>query len=157
MPFLHVSLFENKNLVLILRLVVGLTWFGTVVRRILIPNFQERITGMSEGGTLIPEPLMEIFVENWFLIFLIVLTIEIIVSFSLLTGTLARGGALLATINGFAIGLSGIGLGITDLLIPWFFAILSLILFLFTHPGMYKGLDIKLNEKQLPQLIKIWI
>ncbi|MHA2105510.1 MAG: hypothetical protein ACW981_18955, partial [Candidatus Hodarchaeales archaeon] len=141
MPFLHVSLFENKNLVLILRLVVGLTWFGTVVRRILIPNFQERITGMSEGGTLIPEPLMEIFVENWFLIFLIVLTIEIIVSFSLLTGTLARGGALLATINGFAIGLSGIGLGITDLLIPWFFAILSLILFLFTHPGTYKGLD----------------
>ncbi|MHA1983374.1 MAG: hypothetical protein ACW967_03390 [Candidatus Hodarchaeales archaeon] len=157
MPIIQFSLFENKNLVLVLRLIVGLTWFGTAVRRILIPNFEERITDMSEGGTLIPEALMKILVENWFLIFLIVLSIEGIVSFSLLSGTLARGGALLATINGFAIGLSGIGLGIVDLLIPWFFAFLSLILFLFTHPGKYIGLDERLSEKKLPQVIKIWI
>ena len=69
MPIIQFSLFENKNLVLVLRLIVGLTWFGTAVRRILVPNFRERIINMSEGDTLIPEPLMEIFVENWFLIF----------------------------------------------------------------------------------------
>ena len=157
MPIISISLFKNNNLVLVLRLIVGLVWLGTAIRRIIIPNFQDRITAMAEGGTLIPGSLMNFFVENWQILFFIVLAIEIISSFSLLSGTFARGGALLATINGFAIGLSGIGLGIWDLFIPWFFAFLSLLLLLFTHPGLYKGIDSRLEQKELPKFLRIWI
>ncbi len=157
MPIFDTKLQEFKVFILIIRLVVGFVWFGTVLRRIAIPNFQQRITSMAEGGTFVPQVLMDVLVENWSVIFLIVLSIEIVSSFSLLSGTLARGGALLATINGFAIGLSGIGLGLVDLLIPWFIAFLSLILLLFTHPGLYKGIDTKLEQKDLPKFLKIWI
>ena len=76
-------------------------------------------------------------------------------SLSLLTGTCARGGAFIATLNGFAIGVAGIGLGIIDLIIPWTAAVFTLILLLFTHPGQYKGLDEKLIEKDIPNWLKV--
>ncbi|MHA2224682.1 MAG: hypothetical protein ACXAC8_05735 [Candidatus Hodarchaeales archaeon] len=130
------------------------------MRRLLMPNFndfEQRITQMAQGGPLIPPPFMEWAIANWLLIFLVVLTLEIVSSLSLLTGTLSRAGAFIATINGFAIGLAGLGLGIMDLIIPWTVAIITLILLLFTHPGMYIGVDARLKEKNLPSWIKILI
>ncbi|MHA2296062.1 MAG: hypothetical protein ACXAEU_03750 [Candidatus Hodarchaeales archaeon] len=158
MPIVKNTFFEeNKTLVLGLRLVAGLIWFGTVVRRLLVPNFYERIAKMGQGDPLLPDFIMELAIENWTLIFLVVLSIEILASTSLLTGTFARGGAFLATINGFLIGLAGIGVGIGDLLVPWSAALITLVLFLFTHPGMYRGLDEKLSEKNLPRALRIFI
>ena len=149
---------EKKELILFLRIIVGLVWFGTVLRRLITPNlsnFEERINQMAQGPALYPNPIMEIAITNWFLIFLVVISLEIISSISLLSGSLARGGALIATLNGFLIGLAGIGLGLIDLLIPWSVATISLFLFLFSHPGLYYGVDEKLWEKNLPFWIKI--
>ncbi len=112
---------------------------------------------MAQGPVLYPKSFMEIAVANWFILFLIILIIEIISSLSLLSGSFARGGALLATLNGFGIGLAGIGLGITELLVPWTAALISLFLFLFSHPGWYYGIDGKLKEKNLPSWIKVLI
>ncbi|MFW9903560.1 MAG: hypothetical protein ACFFFH_04445 [Candidatus Thorarchaeota archaeon] len=149
---------EKKELIVLLRLIVGLIWFGTVLRRLFTPNFnnfEERISQMAQGPSLYPNPIMDVAINNWFMIFLIVLSLEIISSISLLSGSLARGGALLATINGFLIGLAGIGLSIIDLLIPWTAAAISLFLFLFSHPGFYYGVDERLKKKNLPYWIKI--
>lgn len=156
MPFINSSLEEKHNLILFIRILSGLIWGGTALRRILMPNFSDfelRITEMSQGSTLYPEFLMNWAVENWFFIFLIVLGFELFSSFSLLTGFLGRAGAFVATINGFAIGLAGIGLGPIDLIIPWAAAILTLILVLFTHPGFHFGLDKRLKEKNLPSWV----
>ncbi len=158
MPIIKTSFDEKRELIVILRFIVGLVWFGTVLRRLLTPefsSFEERISQMAQGPALYPNVFMDLAVANWFLIFLVILAFEIISSISLLSGSLARGGALIATVNGFAIGVAGIGLGIIDLLIPWTAAILSLFLFLFSHPGMYYGVDEKLKEKNLPSWIKI--
>ncbi|MFX1507620.1 MAG: hypothetical protein ACFFDC_16160 [Promethearchaeota archaeon] len=158
MVIIKSSFEEKKELIVLLRLLIGLIWFGTVLRRLLTPNFsnfEERITQMAQGPSLYPNPIMEVVVNNWFIIFLIVLSLEIISSISLLSGILARGGAFLATINGFLIGLAGIGLSIVDLLIPWTAAAISLFLFLFSHPGLYYGIDEKLKGKNLPHWIKI--
>jgi hypothetical protein len=145
----------NPKLVLILRGLTGLVWFGTFIRR-LSPNygdFENRITSMSEGSTILPNPIMELAVDHWFLIYLSIISIEVIISISLLTGTLARGGALLGTINGFLIGMAGIGISFLDLIIPWSVALLTLYLFLFSHPGRYKGVDNYLQSKDLPRLL----
>ena len=158
MPIIKTKIEQNILLITTLRIVVGLIWFGTVLRRLLMPNFnnfEERITEMAQGPALYPEPLMELAVENWLLIFLMVLSIEIISSISLISGSLARGGALISTFNGFAIGLAGIGLGISDLIIPWTVATISLFLLLFSHPGMYYGIDERLKEKKLPSWVKV--
>ena len=155
-PFIRSRIEENQNLILAIRILTGLIWGGTVFRRLLMPNFSDfelRIIEMSQGSTLYPEFLMNWAIENWFYIFLIVLFFEIISSISLLAGFLGRAGAFVATINGFAIGLAGIGLGLIDLIIPWSVAILTLILVLFTHPGVYFGLDKNLKEKNLPSWI----
>jgi hypothetical protein len=154
MPIIKTSLAENYSVILALRLITGLIWFGTAIRRILIPNFYDRITEMSAGEALYPPAIMEWAASNWSLIFAVVLGLEIIASISLLTGTLARAGAALATINGFAIGLAGFALGIFDLIIPWTAALLSLVLLLFTHPGMYRGVDEQISTRDLPGWIK---
>ena len=155
MPVINANIDEMKELIVILRVLVGLVWFGTVLRRLMMPNFAEQIIQMAQGPALYPDFIMEFAVANWFIIFLVILMFERLSSISLLSGTLARGGALLATVNGFAIGLAGIGSGIIDLLIPWTIAVISLFLFLFSHPGMYYGLDEKLEENNLPSWIKI--
>jgi hypothetical protein len=160
MPIIKTSVEEKKEIIVILRLLVGLIWFGTVLRRLMTPNFsnfEERITQMAQGPALYPNIFMELAVANWFIIFLFILSIEIVSSLSLLSGSFARGGALLATVNGFGIGLAGISLGITELLVPWTAALISLFLFLFSHPGMYYGIDGKLKEKNLHSCIKILI
>jgi hypothetical protein len=154
MPIIQSSLPQHQRLILLIRLIVGGTWFLTTIRRILVPNFQERITAMAQGSTLIPEQLMDLAVENWFIIFSIVLSLELISSVSLLTGTLARLGSLLLTVNGFAIGMAGIGISLFDLFLPWSVAILSLVLLLFTHPGQYKGFDGVLINKNIPDWLK---
>ncbi|MHA2401708.1 MAG: hypothetical protein ACXADH_01855 [Candidatus Kariarchaeaceae archaeon] len=148
----------NPKLVLILRGLAGLVWFGTVIRR-LSPNygdFENRIASMSEGSTILPDPIMELAVDHWFIVYLVVISIEAIISISLLTGTLARGGALLATVNGFLIGMAGIGISTLDLVIPWSVALLTLYLFLFSHPGRFRGVDQYLQSKDLPRLL-IWL
>ena len=146
---------SNQNLNLTLRLVACMIWAGTVFRRIFIPNFEARISKMAGGSTLFPKSIMDWAVSNWQLIFFAVLFIEIVISISLLFGIFARFGSLLATVNGIGIGMAGLGLGIADLLIPWSVAVVTLYLFLFTHPGLYKGLDKNLqsNEK-LPNSLK---
>jgi uncharacterized membrane protein YphA (DoxX/SURF4 family) len=154
MPIIKTNLNEKYSLILVLRLISGLVWFGTAFRRIFVPNFEQRITEMAVGGPLFPAPIMEFAVNNWIIIFVLVLGLEVIASLSLITGTFTRGGALLATINGFGIGMAGIGLSIADLLVPWSVAVITLVLFLFTHPGMYKGVDVKLSEKKLPSWLK---
>jgi hypothetical protein len=111
---------------------------------------------MAEGTTIFPSSFMDLAVEHWFLIYLLVIILETLSSLSLLTGTLSRGGALAATIDGFGIGMAGIGLGLMDLLIPWGVAVITLYLLLFTHPGRYKGVDEKLVQKDLPSIIKIF-
>lgn len=158
MPIIQTKLEKNKPLILTLRIISGLIWGGTVLRRLVLPNFgnfEQRITQMAQGSALYPPLIMDWAVTNWFLIFLTVLLLEIISSLSLLTGTFSRLGALLATINGFAIGLAGIGLGLFDLLIPWTVAIITLVLFIFTHPGMYYGADERLVKRNLPSFIKL--
>ena len=100
--------------------------------------------------------IMDFAVANWFLLFLVVVSIEIIATVSLILGLLARGGALLATINGFAIGMAGLGLGLIDLLIPWSAAAITLFLFLFTHPGKYLGIDERLQDKDIPKWLQIF-
>ena len=158
MVIIKSSFEEKKELIVLLRLLVGLIWFGTVLRRLLTPNFsyfEERIIQMTQGPSLYPNPIMDVAVNNWFIIFLLVLILEISSSVSLLSGSLTRGGAFLATINGFLIGLAGIGLSMIDLLIPWIAAAISLFLFLFSHPGLYYGVDEKLKEKNLPRWVKI--
>ncbi len=98
MPIINTGLKEKKNFILILRIVSGLIWGGTVIRRLLMPNFsdfEQRITQMAQGGPLIPQPLMDWAIANWFLIFLVVLTFEILSSLSLLTGTFTRAGLYL--------------------------------------------------------------
>jgi hypothetical protein len=157
MPIINVDYEFNKNMVVILRLFSGLVWLMTVIRRLFTPNysnFEERITTMAEGTTIFPSALMDIAVTNWFFIFLIILCLEIISSLSLLSGFLARGGALIATVNGIAIGMAGVGLGIGDLLIPWSVAMVTLFLLLFTHPGKYKGIDSYLIERKIPKWVK---
>ncbi|OLS22424.1 MAG: hypothetical protein HeimC2_29510 [Candidatus Heimdallarchaeota archaeon LC_2] len=159
MPIIETKNPINENLILLLRIIAGLVWLGTVFRR-LGPNqgdFEDRIISMGEGTTILPESIMEFAIDQWFLLYLLVISIEIISSFSLLTGTLSRGGALLATVNGFAIGMAGIGLGIIDLIIPWSVAFITLFLFLFTHPGLYKGFDGKLVNKNLPSFVSKFI
>lgn len=155
MPIINTAFEKNYSIVFPLRLITGLIWFGTAIRRILLPNFQDRITEMAAGEALYPPVLMDWAVANWTIIFVVVLGLELISSMSLLTGTLSRAGAVLATINGFAIGLAGIGVGIIDLIIPWAAAVMSLILLLFTHPGMYRGVDEQLNDKDLPKWVKL--
>ncbi len=158
MVFIKSRIEEKKELIILLRIIVGLIWFGTVLRRLMTPNlgnFEERIIQMAQGPTLYPTLIMEIAITNWLLIFLIIIFLEIISSISLLSGSLARGGAFLATFNGFFIGLAGVGLGIIDLIIPWTVAAISLFLYLFSHPGLYYGVDKKLWEKNLPFWIKI--
>ncbi len=158
MPIIQTKKAINAKLILFLRIFTGLVWLGTVYRR-LGPDkgdFKDRITSMGEGSTIFPETIMEFAVDKWFILYLIVLSIEIISSLSLLTGTLARGGALLATINGFAIGMAGVGLGIIDLIIPWSMGLITLFLFLFTHPGRYNGFDGYLVKKNLPRSIGIF-
>ncbi len=157
MPLIKTSLEEKWLIILALRVIAGLVWFGTVLRRLFTPNysdFEQRITDMAQGAWY-PEDFMDFAVDNWFFFFLIVLSLELITSLSLLSGTFARGGALVATLNGFAIGVAGIGLGIFDLIIPWTVAVITLILLLFTHPGQYKGLDEKLIEKNIPKWLKV--
>ncbi|MFW9854987.1 MAG: hypothetical protein ACFFFG_07990 [Candidatus Thorarchaeota archaeon] len=155
MPIIKTALAENYSIIFPLRLITGLIWFGTAIRRVLFPNFLDRITDMAAGEPLLPPALMDWAVSNWVLIFGIVLSIEIISSLSLLTGTLARAGAALATFNGFAIGLAGVGLGILDLIVPWTAAVMSLVLLLFSHPGMFRGIDEQLNAKDLPKWVKV--
>ncbi|MFW9779108.1 MAG: hypothetical protein ACFFE8_09670 [Candidatus Heimdallarchaeota archaeon] len=155
MPIIKTTLAENYSIIFPLRLITGLIWFGTAIRRILIPNFFDRIADMAAGEPLLPPALMDWAVSNWVLIFAVVLSLEIISSLSLLTGTFARAGAALATFNGFAIGLAGIGLGILDLIIPWTAALMSLVLLLFSHPGMYRGIDEQLSARDLPEWVKV--
>ena len=158
MPIIQTKKPINEKLILGLRIFTGLVWLGTVFRR-LGPNrgdFEDRITSMGSGSTIFPETIMDFAIDNWFILYLIVLTIEIVSSLSLLTGTLARGGALLATANGFAIGMAGVGLGIIDLIIPWSTALVTLFLFLFTHPGRYKGFDSSLANKNLPSYVGLF-
>ncbi|MHA1978062.1 MAG: hypothetical protein ACW98F_14575 [Candidatus Hodarchaeales archaeon] len=154
MPIINSKINPNSNLILVLRILPGLVWLGTAFRRILIPNFEQRISEMAVGDPIIPTSIMEFAVNNWKIIFIIVLGIEIISSISLLTGTFARGGAFLATINGFGIGMAGLGLGVIDLVVPWLVAVITLVLFLFTHPGMYKGMDAKLKKNNFPSWLK---
>ena len=150
--------FERKEQIIFgLRILTGLIWLGTAIRRLFIPTFEARITAMASGNTLFPSAFMEFAVTNWVLILLIVLSLEVLISFSLLTGTFGRAGALLATVNGFGIGMAGIGVSLLDLIVPWTAAVLSLILFLFSHPGMYKGIDSRLSQKNLPRWLMIWI
>ncbi|MCH8906765.1 MAG: hypothetical protein IH840_06725 [Candidatus Heimdallarchaeota archaeon] len=158
MPIISTKYQINIRLVLTIRLISGLVWFGTVIRRLgsNYGNFEERIATMSEGTTIFPELFMNLAVDNWFIIYLIVITLEILSSISLLTGTLARAGALFSTLNGFGIGMAGLGLGLIDLIIPWSVALLTLVLFLFTHPGRFKGVDSILHEKNLPRILQIW-
>ena len=159
MPIIRTS-FEDKHLIiLVLRLFAGLIWLGTVIRRLGYDygDFESRISAMGEGDTIFPESFMKLAVEYWFVVYTIIISIEILVSLSLLTGTFSRAGALLATINGFGIGMAGVGIGIADLLIPWTAALITLILLLFTHPGMYKGIDRLLSEKELPRILKLFI
>ncbi|UCG03857.1 MAG: hypothetical protein JSW11_07700 [Candidatus Heimdallarchaeota archaeon] len=160
MVIIKTSIEDQKKLIVSLRIFVGLIWLGTVIRRLLTPdlgNFEERITQMAQGPALYPNQIMEIAITNWFLIFLVIISLEIISSISLLSGTLARGGALIASLNGFLIGLAGLGLGIIDLIIPWAMAAISLFLFFCTHPGLYFGVDDKLSKKNLPLWIKMLI
>lgn len=159
MPIIVTRLEEKHSIILAMRLISGMIWLGTVIRRLEsnYGDFESRITAMGQGDTFFPDFLMKLAVENWFIIYLMVMSIEILVSISLLTGTLSRGGALLATVNGFGIGLAGVGIGISDLLIPWTVALITLILLLFTHPGKYKGFDRILDEKKLPKVIKLLI
>ena len=109
---------------------------------------------MASGTPLFPQAFMDFAVDNWIVIFLFVLSLEIISSLSLLSGTFARAGAFMATINGFGIGMAGLGLSLLDLIIPWTVAVITLFLLLFTHPGMYKGVDARLSEKDLPSWLK---
>jgi len=156
-PLINSRISDNVILIVLLRSITGLIWFGTVLRRILLPNFgnfEVRITEMSQGILLLPDMLMQIAVANWFLVFLFLIIIEFLASVSLLTGTLARGGAFLATFIGFGIGMAGIGISLIDLVIPWSAAFVSLFLLLFTHPGIYFGVDSKLKDKNLPDLLK---
>ncbi|MHA1996263.1 MAG: hypothetical protein ACW97Z_17150 [Candidatus Hodarchaeales archaeon] len=157
MVIINSRLQEKKEIIFGLRIITSLIWLGTAFRRIFMPTFEERITAMAAGSPLLPSSIMEWVVTNWVLIFILVLSLEITSSLSLLTGTLARAGALVATINGFGIGLAGIGVSVVDLIIPWSAAIITLILFLFTHPGLYHGIDGKLQAKNLPQWLKMWI
>lgn len=158
MPIIQTKNPFNEKLILGLRIFAGLIWLGTVFRR-LGPNngdFEDRITEMGDGTTIFPDVIMEFAIDQWFLIYILVLLLEILSSLSLLTGTLARGGALLATVNGFAIGMAGLGLGMTDLIIPWSVALITLFLLLFTHPGRYRGVDRSLANKNLPRFIVIF-
>ncbi|MHA2249182.1 MAG: hypothetical protein ACXAD7_02415 [Candidatus Kariarchaeaceae archaeon] len=157
MPIINTKQDLNVNLMLSLRLFAGLIWLGTVIRRFSsnYGDFKERITSMADGTTIFPDFIMEFAVKNWIYIYLLVVSIEIISSISLLFGVFARGGALLATINGFAIGMAGVGLGIQDLLIPWSVAIITLFLLIFTHPGRYKGVDAQLINRPLPKILFI--
>lgn len=159
MPIIVTRLEEKHLIIFPLRIFSGLIWLGTVIRRLEsnYGDFESRITAMGQGDTIFPDSLMKLAVENWFSIYLLVITIEILVSISLLTGTLSRGGAFLGTVNGIGIGMAGVGLGIIDLIIPWTAALITLILFLFTHPGKYKGFDRILDEKKLPKVIKLLI
>lgn len=150
-------LLANNRLIFYLRVGSGLVWFGTAIRRIFIQNFEERIIKMAEGTTLFPKSIMDWAVLNWNFVFAIVLIFEIIISFSLILGLFARFGSFLATINGFGIGMAGLGLGVIDLLIPWLVAVVTLFLFLFTHPGTYKGIDETLQGKKLPKIVEILI
>lgn len=158
MPIIQTKNIINEKLIFSLRMFAGLVWLGTVFRRLgeNQGDFENRITSMGDGSTIFPEAIMEFAIEKWFLIFMIIISIEILSSLSLLTGTLARGGAFLSTVNGFAIGMAGIGLGIVDLIIPWSVALITLFLLLFTHPGRYKGMDVSLVNKDLPRFIIIF-
>ncbi|MHA1946900.1 MAG: hypothetical protein ACW97W_12415, partial [Candidatus Hodarchaeales archaeon] len=102
----------SKEIIFIIRIGTGLVWFGTVIRRIIVPNFEERLIEMSQGQTLLPPNIMSFAVDNARLIFVFIITMEIISSLSLITGTFSRFGATLATIIGFGIGMAGIGIGI---------------------------------------------
>lgn len=157
MPLINSRISKNMKLIVLLRSITGIIWFGTVLRRILLPNFgnfEARVTEMSQGLPLIPDIIMQIAVTNWFWVFLFIVIIEFLASISLLTGTLARGGAFLATFIGFAIGMAGVGISLIDLVIPWSVALVTLFLLLFTHPGIYFGVDSKLIDKNLPNLLK---
>ncbi|MHA1512865.1 MAG: hypothetical protein ACTSRJ_02235, partial [Candidatus Hodarchaeales archaeon] len=101
---------RKKEINVIIRVGTGLVWLGTVIRRILIPNFEERLIQMSQGQTLLPSNIMSIAVDNATLIFMFIIFLEIISSVSLITGTFSRFGALTASILGFGIGLAGIGI-----------------------------------------------
>ncbi len=157
MPIIQTSNPINEKLIFSLRMFAGLIWLGTFFRRLgeNQGDFEDRITSMGDGSTIFPEAIMEFAIDKWFLIYLIVISIEILSSLSLLSGTLARGGAFLSTVNGFAIGMAGVGLGIIDLIIPWSVALITLFLLLFTHPGRYKGLDSTLAKKELPSFIRM--
>lgn len=158
MPLVEIDTDISPNLILGIRLITGFVWLGTVFRRLFLPNFDNfegRISQMAQGDPLFPEFFMEFAVEYWYLFFAIIVTIEFISAISLLLGVFARGGALLATINGFAIGMAGIGLGIVDLIIPWSVAFGTLFLLLFTHPGRYKGMDGELYQKDIPRFLLI--
>ena len=154
MPFVNSRINDKRNLIFVLRIFTGLVWLGTAFRRVFIPNFQQRINEMAAGDPIFPTSIMEFAVNNWSVIFILVLGLEVISSFSLLTGTFARGGAFIATINGFGIGMAGLGLSLLDFLVPWTVGVIALVLFLFTHPGMYKGVDAKLSQKDIPSWLK---
>lgn len=158
MPIIQTKYEIPNNVILVSRLIAGLVWFFTVLRRLLSPNFDNfegRISSMAEGNTLFPQFFMDFAVNYWYLIFGLILSIEILSAISLLLGIYARGGSLLATVNGFAIGMAGVGIDLINLVIPWSVAILTLFLLLFTHPGRYKGLDNKLQNLDLPRFLLI--
>jgi uncharacterized membrane protein YphA (DoxX/SURF4 family) len=148
---------RKREIILIIRISTGLVWFGTVIRRILVSNFEERLLEMSQGQTLLPPNIMSFAVDNVGLLFILIISLEIISSLSLITGTFSRLGAILATILGFGIGLAGMGISLVDLLIPWTVAICTLYLAIFTHSGAYKGVDSFLEKKNLPRILKILI
>ena len=147
----------SKEIIFIIRIGTGLVWFGTVIRRIIVPNFEERLIEMSQGQTLLPPNIMSFAVDNAGLIFAFIISMEIISSLSLITGTFSRFGATLATIIGFGIGMAGIGIGIIDLVIPWILALCTLYLAIFTNSGTYLGVDSYLEKKNLPRIFKILI
>jgi len=148
---------QNAKIVAFLRIAIGLIWFSTFVRRIAVPNFQERIESMASGSSLLPEALMTLAAENWEIIYFGVLFIEILTSISLIFGIFAKGGALLATFDGILTGMAGFGLGPVDLIIPWSVAAISLFLVVFTHPGLFYGIDQRLKGKNLPVILKTLI